>query len=145
MVRSSDRIITDAQNYVRQYLGTEFGEYVGISVRSVMRAKYLTPPDEEHMYTFFKDCFNHLGETIASLNITNKKIFMSLDLGRFGDNIQRLVMSSHMITTVEDMLFQAVYNGSVKMQQWESSFVDSTHGITDSGYIAATENNTRQQ
>ena len=38
MVHPSDRIIMDAQNYVRHYLGTEFGEYVGISFRSVMRA-----------------------------------------------------------------------------------------------------------
>jgi len=137
MVRSSDRIIMDAQNYVRRYLGTEFGEYVGISVRSVVRAKYLTPPGDEHVYTFFKDCFNNLGETIASINMTRKKVFMSLDLGRFGDKTQRLFISPPMIASIENMLFQTVYNGSVKMQQWESSFIDSTKGITDSGYIAA--------
>ena len=139
MVCSSDRIITDAQNYVRRYLGTEFGEYVGISIRSVVRAKYLTPPGEENMFTFFKDCFKNLGETILSLNTTNKKVFMSLDLGRFGDKTQTLFISPPMITSIEDMLFQTLYNGSVKMQEWESSFIDSTNGITDSGYIAAVQ------
>ncbi|XP_065905266.1 uncharacterized protein [Dysidea avara] len=139
MVRSSDRIVTDAQNYVRRYLGTEFGEYVGISIRSVVRAKYLTPPGEEHMYTFFRDCFKNLGETIQSLNTTSKKVFMSLDLGRFGDKTQTLFISPPMIRSIEDMLFQTVYNGSVKMQEWESSFIDSTNGITDSGYIAAVQ------
>ena len=64
---------------------------------------------------------------------------MSLDLGRFGDKIQTLVISPPMITSIEDMLFQTVYNGSVKMQEWELSFIDSTNGITDSGYIAAVQ------
>ena len=137
MVHASNRVIADAQNYVRQYLGTKFGEYVGISIRTVVRAKYL--PDEEQKYTFFRDCFKNLGETIQSLNVTSKKIFMSLDLGRFGDKTQTLFISPPMISSIEDMLFQTVYNGSVKMQEWESSFIDSTNGITDSGYIAAVQ------
>ena len=134
MLHASNRVIADSQNYIKQYLGTEFGEYVGISIRTVVRAKYL--PDEEQKYTFFKDCFKNLGETIQSLNITGKKLFMSFDLGRFGDKTQTLFISPPMITSIEDMLFQTVYNGSVTMQEWESSFIDSTDSITDSGYIA---------
>ena len=137
MVHASNRVIADAQNYVGQYLGTKFGEYVGISIRTVVRAKYL--PDEEQKYTFFKNCFKNLGETIQLLNVTSKKIFMSLDLGRFGDKTQTLFISPPMISSIEDTLFQTVYNGSVTMQEWESSFIDSTNGITDSGYIAAVQ------
>jgi len=52
MVHVSNRITQDAQKYVSQYLGTEFGKYVGISVQSVVRAKYL--PDERHTYSFLR-------------------------------------------------------------------------------------------
>ena len=138
MVHPSDRIIADAQKYVREYLGTEFGEYVGISIRTVTRAKYLTPPGEPNVYALFTECFQDLKETIAQ-NITNEKIFMSMDLGRFGDKTQKIFMSSPMIVAVEEMLFQTVYNGSLKMPKWESSFVHSTNGIMDKGYIAAVQ------
>ena len=137
MLHASNRVIKDAQNYVRQYLGTEFGEHVGISIRTVVRAKYLS--GEEQKYTFFRDCLKNLGEAIQSLNITRKKVFMSLDLGRFGDKTQTLFISPPMISSIEDMLFQTAYNGSVTMQEWESSFIDSTNGVTDSGYIAAVQ------
>jgi len=93
MVRPSDRIITDAKKYVREYLGTEFGEYVGISIRTVTRAKYLTPPGEPNIYALFTGCFQDLKETIAQ-NITNEKIFMSMDLGRFGDKAHMIFLSS---------------------------------------------------
>ena len=134
MVHTSNRIITHAQNYVRQYLGTEFGDYVSVSIRTVVRAKYL--PDDVQKYTFFKNCLKSLGQTIQSLNMSNKKIFMSLDLGKFGDKTQTLFISPPIITYIEDMLFQTVYNGTIKMQEWESSFTESTDGITDTGYIA---------
>ena len=137
MVHASNRVIMDAQNYVRQYLGSDFGEYVGISIRTVVREKYL--PDKEHQYTFYKVCFKSLRQAIQSLNVTSKKMFMSLDLGRLGDNKQASFISPPMITSIEDTLFQTVYNGSVTMQEWESSFIDSTNGVTYNGYIAAVQ------
>jgi len=135
MIHASNRIITDAQSYTKRYLGADFGEYVGISMRTVMRAKFFEGTEEDK-YLFFKDCFKSLGETIQSLNITGKKMFMSLDLGRFGDSIQKSTMPAPMITSIEDMLLETVYNGSITMQEWESSFVNNTDGIADTGYIA---------
>jgi len=134
MIHASNRIIRDARSYTKRYLGADFGEYIGISIRTVVRAKFLE--GEEDKYSFFKDCFKRLGETMQSLNITGKKIFTALDLGRFGDNIQKSFIPASMITSIEDMLFETVYNGSVTMQEWESSFVDNPDGIADTGYIA---------
>jgi len=67
LVHVSNRVIQDTQNYVRQYLGTEFGDYEGISIRTVVRANYL--PNDVHKYTIFKDCSESLGQTIQSLSV----------------------------------------------------------------------------
>jgi len=34
-----------------------------------------------------------------------------------------------MIKTIENMLFQTVYNGSVTMKEWELTFFNSTDGM----------------
>ena len=60
-----------------------------------------------------------------------------MDLGRFGDSIVENFIYKNVINDIETEVFKTVYNNSLTMQKWEQSFIQSTNGITDSGYIAA--------
>ena len=136
MILTSNRILKDSIKYVEQNLKSHFGSYIGISFRSARRAKFL---DKDEHVTFFQKCIMQLERTIrlAITKASEDKIFLALDLGRFGDSVADLYMSNELMTTVEQLLFQAVYNGTMTMTEWEQSFVSVTNGITDSGYIAA--------
>ena len=45
-----------------------------------------------------------------------------------------------LMTTVEQLLFQPVYNGTMTITEWEQTFVSIANGITDIGHIAAMQN-----
>ena len=136
MILTSSRILQDSMKYVEQILKSQFGSYIGISFRSARRAKFL---DKSEHVTFFQTCIKQLGETVrlAITKASENKIFLALDLGRFGDSVADLYMSDELMKFLEQLLFQAVYNGTMTMTEWEQSFVSITNGITDSGYIAA--------
>lgn len=139
MISMSSRILKDSKTYVEQVLKSHFGNYIGISFRSARRACFL---DKSLHFSFFQDCIEQLKMTVSSVttNMSEHKIFLAQDLGRFGDTIADKYMSDELMTTVQTSLFQAVYNDTMTMKQWEQTFVSITDGITDSGYIAAMQN-----
>jgi len=139
MLHTSDRIINDSRNYVKKYLDSDFGKYVAISFRSVKRAKLLEQSEQPY---FFKTCIKELGLTIDSLN--SRKVFLAMDLGRFGDGKASSYITDITVKMIEHDLFQAVYKGSMTMDEWEQSFINITDGITDSGYIATLHSNILQ-
>ena len=134
MLHTSKRILDDSQRYVREFLKSESGKYTAISIRTVVRGKYL--PRNNHS-SFFHNCIKELGSVINFANITDSKIFVALDLGRFGDSVVEKFINRSIIKNIKTEIFQTVYNNSLTMWKWEQSFIQATKGITDSGYIAA--------
>ena len=134
MVDTSKKIKADSLNYVHDILKSKPGEYTAISIRTVLRAKHTPKVDHEF---FFHNCLKKLKVIISSTNITNNVVFMSMDLGRFGDIDANSYMSEELMHYIKTNIFQIVYNNSLTMEQWEQSFVQATNGITDNGYIAA--------
>jgi len=139
MLQTSERIVKDSKNYVEKYLDSEVGQYVAISFRSCKRAKLIDPSEQPH---FFKSCLKELNHVIHSFK--SRKLFLALDFGRFGDVKISTYMTNDLVKMIEHDLFQIVFNGTLTMEQWEQSFIDSTNGITDSGYIAGLHSNILQ-
>ena len=134
MLHTSKKIADDSKNYIRNVLRSEPGKYVAISIRTTLRAKHT--PTINHT-SFFYNCIDKLEQVINFLNGTGHVLFMSMDLGRFGDVAASSYMSQELINYVKERIFQVVYNNSLTMDQWEQSFIQATNGITDNGYIAA--------
>ena len=134
MLHTSRRILDDSQKYIREYLKSEPGKYTAISIRTVVRGKYL--PRSNHS-SFFHNCIKELGNIISSPSSTDSNLFLAMDLGRFGDSVVENYINKSVIKNIEAEIFQTVYNNSLTMQSWEQSFIKATNGITDSGYVAA--------
>jgi len=136
MLQTSQRIIDDSKKYAERILKSNFGEYLAISFRSVKRAKYFYVKNiRNEQLEFFKSCIQRLQHTISLMSNT-KRIFLALDLGRFGDNKASKYLTSDVISTIEHDLFHILYNDTITLQKWEDQFVEVTEGIVDSGYIA---------
>ena len=134
MLHTSKKIADDSKNYIKNILRSEPGKYVAISTRTTLRAKHT--PTINHT-SFFHTCIDKLERVINSINGTDHVLFMSMDLGRFGDTAASSYMSEELINYIKDRIFQVVYNNSLTMEQWEQSFIQTTNGIADNGYIAA--------
>ena len=134
MLHISKRISDDSKKYIKEFLKSEPGKYTAISMRTMLRGKYL--PRSSHSF-FFHDCIMKLGSVINSTNIINNTMFVAMDLGRFGDRVVENYIYKYIIKNIETEVFKTVYNNSLTMQKWEQSFIQATNGITDSGYIAA--------
>ena len=134
MLHTSKRISDDSQRYIREFLKSEPGKYTAISVRTMLRGKYL--PRSNHT-SFFHNCIKELGGVVRSPNITGSTKFLAMDLGRFGDSVVENYIYKYIIKNIETELFQTIYNNRLTMWKWEQSFIQATNGITDSGYIAA--------
>ena len=134
MLHTSKRISDDSQKYIKEFLKSEPGKYTAISIRTMLRGKYL--PRSNHT-SFFHNCIKELGGVIKSPNISDSTKFLAMDLGRFGDSIVENYIYKYIIKNIEADLFQTIYNNSLTMWKWEQSFIQATNGITDTGYIAA--------
>ena len=139
-IRPSERIIGDSQNYVHNYMRSDFGQYVAVSFRSVKRAKkfQLAAISQEIPTKFFEMCIKELSEKLESIG-SNQKRFLSIDLGRFGDNSATKYMSSDLIDKILNSAIGTVYKNKTTIQEYERSFITATNGISDDGYIAAVQ------
>ena len=88
MLHTSRKISDDSQRYIKKFLKSEPGKYTAISIRTMLRGKYL--PRSNHS-SFFHNCIKELGSVISSKNITPSNIFVAMDLGSFGDNVENFI------------------------------------------------------
>ena len=136
MLQTSQRIIADSKKYAKQILKSNFGDYLAISFRSVKRAKFFQVKNmSDQRPEFFKSCIERLKHTISLMNNT-RKIFLALDLGKFGDNKAKKYLPSDQIEMIEHKLFDILYDNKLTLKRWEEQFVKVTQGIADDGYIA---------
>ena len=139
-IHPSESIIADSRNYVHKYIGSDFGQYVAVSFRSVKRAKkfQLAKISQEIQNKFFDTCIKKLGEKLEELR-SNQNVFLSVDLGNFGDKSAKNYMSSGLIDRLLNSTIRIVYKNKTTVQEYERSFVTATNGIADDGYIAAVQ------
>lgn len=136
MLQTSSRIKADSKKYAKRILKSNFGDFLAVSFRSVKRAKRFCVKNLKNKRAeFFKSCIQKLKHTIDAMNNT-KRIFLALDIGRFGDNKAAKYLTRDLINSIEHDLLHILYNDTFTLKKWEAEFVKVTGGITDSGYIA---------
>ena len=132
----SRRIIADSQKYVHEVMGTTFGNYIGVSFRSVRRAKRFEGSSTKWKQVFFDSCIAQIKEKVNSLG-SNEKIFLSMDLGRFGDASAVKYMNKNLIDHISNNVIHTLFGNLTTLQVYEKHFLSVTNGIEDAGYIAA--------
>ena len=133
----SKRIIADSQRYVHDVIGTTFGNYIAVSFRSVKRAKRFQGSfSTSWQQKFFDTCITQIKKKINSLG-SDGKVFLSMDLGRFGDASAVKYMHEDLINFILNNAIHMLYGNMTTLQEYEKSFVAVTNGIEDAGYIAA--------
>ena len=136
----SKRIIADSLEYVRNYMESNFGQYIAVSFRSVKRAKkfHIGGISSEIQTKFFDMCINELREKLHNLGL-NQKLFLSIDLGRYGDSSATNYMSNNIIDSILRHTISVVYKNRTTVEEYERSFLTATGGIDDDGYVAAVQ------
>jgi len=136
-LKPSHRVIQHSKKYAEQFLGGD--SYVAIQLRTIKIASVLRHTQhysQEDLVNFFnKNCSQQISTVLKKLK---GKLFLAVDLGRFGDHSYE--MSLHLTSDSRGKilpgLLSSVYGDVWSQAQWENSFVQATGGITDSGYIA---------
>ncbi|XP_065907532.1 uncharacterized protein [Dysidea avara] len=137
-LQPSKRVIKDSKKYVETYL--EGKQYVGVHIRTVKLAiglKNKTPEDSsppEFVENYLRKCSEIIGDLL--LKIPGKH-FLAVDIGTFGDPKQSSHMSRTQLQQTLSNLVNTVYDAKWDENEWETSFINITGGITDKGYIAS--------
>ena len=125
MLHTSKRILDDSDRYIKTILKSEPGKFIAISIRTVLRGKFL--PKSNHS-SFFHNCINKLGSIIDhSTSISNCTKFVAIDLGRFGDRTAENFIDKNIIDEIESDVFHTIYNNSLSMQKWEHADICTGH------------------
>ena len=83
-------------------------------------------------------CINELREKLHNLG-SNQKLFLSIDLGRYGDSSATNYMSNNIIDSILRHTISVVYKNRTTVEEYERSFLTATGGIDDDGYVAAVQ------
>ena len=145
LIHPSRRILLDSKKYVKQVLNCEFNQYCAV----VVRARPFRNMSVEQNLMFFNKCAAELMEYLSELRTNQSKTFLSISLGRFGDNdawfFDKEVgdyfdhNSNGHYTGNAQKLFQQFLNivyENKTIDSYDNDFVRVTNGLTDSGYVA---------
>lgn len=127
-VAPSDRVIADANRYIKSYLGG--GPYMAIMGRLEM--SLLTTHKRVPVIPF---C---LQETLKQWeafkeDVHLEKTFLSIDIGKYGTKKYRSNVEPSLSAEVIKF-FVGVFGSSMTFEQWERRFVTVSH-VKDAGYI----------
>ena len=127
----SPKIESSSRKYLKTVLNANIQEYTAVVIR-VGRRQYemsVKGYSEAKVLQSFYKCFDQLPGILKQLGL---KVYLSADLGRFGDLTSRFAQRSDVFQRV----INAVYNGSKTINSYEEEFVTAADGIVDRGYIA---------
>jgi len=137
-VAPSDRVIADANRYIKSYLGG--GPYMAIMGRLEM--SLLTTHKRVPVIPF---C---LQETLKQWEAFKEDVhlgkpFLSIDIGKYGTKKYRSNVEPSLSAEVIKF-FVGVFGSSMTFEQWERRFVTVSH-VKDAGYIGlATKDDSNQ-
>ena len=133
----SKRLIQDAENYEKRFLGNANKLAIMLRVERVVR-QYLKEVQRTQINKpkTIQDCFQRVlalkSEIKNRTNFSNPLVTLDMG-GKYGtDSINNKNIEALSIKTLESL-----YNNEWSMAQWENSFVEAAGGETHRGYIAA--------
>ena len=137
-----------------QYYKEAFLKHHGFVAVMIRIERFLTQQVSGRVQSNLSSCVN---ETLQVLDKTktemkNVDTFLTLDVGRFGSRVMRTSnavsrLTSHgtdtgdTITLLAENTIKHVFNGTLSFKEWEDTFTDASHGITEMGYIAMLQRN----
>jgi len=127
----SPKIESSSRKYLKTVLNANIQEYTAVVIR-VGRRQYemsVKGYSEAKVLQSFYKCFDQLPGILKQLGL---KVYLSTDLGRFGDLTSRFAQRSDVFQRV----INVVYNGSKTINSYEEEFVMAADGIVDRGYIS---------
>ena len=140
MVRASDRVKYDSKKYISQYLGPK---YTAISIRTVKAWMMASKKhDIEYVRNHLVHCIKELGITLSKVQSsmhTSGMPFLAIDLGRYGDSsAEKFINKDTMKYLLQDVI-ATIYDNTTTVEEWEDTFLRTTGGQKDKGYIAAVQ------
>ena len=140
MVRASDRVTNDGKKYISQYLSHN---YTAISIRTVKAWMMASKKhDIDYVRSHLVNCIKELGITLSKVQSsmqTGGNPFLAIDLGRYGDSsAEKFINKETMKYLLQDVI-ATLYHNSTTIQEWENTFLRTTEGQKDKGYIAAVQ------
>ena len=140
MAKTSPRVLEDSRKYVHTVLNSNFNEYTAVAFRTGNRRTALVRSgySREKVIEYFHTCAKMVHQ--ALLNISSRAIFLSIDLGRFGD-----LTAAYSYFKVNDdgsKLFKFILDnvyGNKSIDEYHNELIRAANGIEDSGYIGSME------
>ena len=137
MVRTSLRVVKDSRKYVNTILNVDFKEYTAVAVRTGNRRTALVRSgySREQVMQYFHKCAKRIKQKLSS-----NAIFLSIDLGRFGDltAAYEYFKINNDGTKLFKFILDNVY-GNKSIDEYENELIEAANGIEDSGYIGSME------
>ena len=138
MVRTSQRVLIDSRKYVNTVLNSNFKKYTAVAFRTGNRRTALVRSgySRDEVIEYFHKCAEEVHYTL--LRIPSRAIFLSIDLGRFGD-----LTASYEYFKINDdgtKLFKFILTkiyGNENIYDYEYQLIRAANGIEDSGYIGS--------
>ena len=138
MVRTSPRVLKDSRKYVNTILNVDFKEYTAVAFRTgnrrtaLVRSGYL----RSQVIQYFHECAEEV--RYALLEIPISAIFLSIDMGRFGDltAAYEYFKINNDGTKLFTFILKKVY-GNKSIDEYENELIRAANGIEDSGYIGS--------
>lgn len=136
-LKCSQRVHKDSNKYIKMFLGND--NFTAVAIRTVKIATdlidtVLIKPTAVKVKKYFEQCIDVL--TKALLKVSSR-IFVALDIGRFGALDESKYLTPEISKYLIDNLLRIVYNNTWDQAMYEESFITVMGGITDKGYIAS--------
>lgn len=136
----SSLVAHHSQYYVKNFIRKK--HFVGIMLRI---ERFLTLAISGRSSESIKSCLNKI--VLIYNDIRTKKnvgAYITVDIGKFGSGImqKRAAVSRfgkgsiEFITKSVEFMLKHLYNATVTLEDWENTFINTTRGITERGYIA---------
>ena len=148
-LRPSKLVKNHTQYYKKTILKSR--SLVAVMIRT---ERFLVQQVSGKIQTNLSSCINRTLQVLDKIKTEMRNVgtFLTLDIGRFGSHgmqtpnvVSRLTShgedTEETIAYIADNTIKYVYNGTLSRETWEETFVESSGGITDTGYIAMLQRN----
>ena len=135
-LKCSECVREDSKKYIGMFLGND--NFTAVAIRTVKIATdlntVLIKPIAVKVKKFFEQCIDVLTEVLVKVS---GRIFLALDIGRFGALDESKYLTPEVSKYLIDNLIRIVYNNTWNQAIYERSFITATGGVSDKGYIAS--------
>ncbi len=147
-IEAPSKLEEDAIHYnqVIDKMQEHSGEEIAMSISVMVRLEWFLIEYKDRSLENLRTCLQGIKTKTDELTSgKNTRIVLALDVGRFGSGSFGVTKRLNSISEdyFEKLLEEVkkfvvlLYNGKVDFDAWEDSFLASTNGVTDRGYIAA--------